>query len=85
MKQGKRIIIPVPVAGFPVVQVGDEERGVIVLLGTMTIYLINTADGNTVIVRAVAYDEHGHSLPVESRGATDVRNQVEYTVQANGG
>lgn len=83
MKPGTTTITPPTIAGFPAtVHVGSNERAVRVSFGAITIYLSNRGDPGTVIVRAEAHDTHGRSLPVQSRGTTDVRNQVEYTVEA---
>lgn len=81
MKQG-RTTITHPDGGFaPRVDVGNDDRAVWVSFGTLIFYLSNQGDVATVIVRAEAYDQHGRNIPVESRGATDIRNQVEFSIR----
>lgn len=82
MKLGITAIFPPAAPGRPpTVIVGEEDRAVNVQFGALTIRLICPGDPGAVIVRAEAHDLHGNSLPVESRGATDVKNQVEYRVE----
>lgn len=82
MKQGTTTITPPAIPGFPpTINVGNDDRAVRVSFGTLTIYLSNRSDPTTVIVRAEAHDQHGRSIPVESRGATDIRNQVEFRIR----
>ena len=80
MISGKTTITRLPDGFAPVVTVGNDDRAVRVVFGRLTIYLSNRGDVSTVIVRGEAEDERGHRLPVETRGATDVKNQVEYRI-----
>lgn len=81
MKPGATTITPASVPGFPpTVNVGDNDRAVRVAFGQITIYLSNLSDPAVVIVRAEGHDANGNAAPVETRGASDVRGQVEYRV-----
>ena len=83
MKPGTTTITPASIPGFPpTVNVGDNDRAVRVAFGSLTIYLSNLSDPTVVIVRAEGHDARGNTVPVETRGATDVRSQVEYRAVA---
>lgn len=81
MKPGATTITPASIPGFPpTVTVGDNDRAVRVAFGQITIYLSNLSDPAVVIVRAEGHDAHGKPAPVETRGASDVRGQIEFRV-----
>jgi hypothetical protein len=64
-----------------VVIVGADDRMVRVSFGTIQFVLSAHDGGATVLVRAEGYDINGHAVALESRGATDIRNTVEYRLR----
>jgi len=78
MKEGPTTIQHPPHV-FPIVEVG-YECGVRVIFGDIT-FVLNAPpshDGRVVIVRA---ESNKPNSPIESRGAEDVKNQVEYRIR----
>ena len=65
----------------PLVEVGNDDQAVLVSFGALTFHLSSRGDLGVVIVRAEGHDLQGCVLPVESRGASDVRNQFEFRVE----
>ena len=81
MKPGTTIIKERTDRTFPpIIQVGADDRIVHVEFGTITITLSAADGGRTVVARGRANDEKGMALPLSMRGATDVRNTAEFTV-----
>lgn len=77
MKPGKSTLTHNSNGFPPVVEVGRDESAVRVSFGTMQ-FLLSTREAGVVIVRAEAYDVNGYAVPVESHGASDIRNQFEF-------
>ena len=79
MKPGKTTLTEGRKGFLPVVEVGRDDSAVRVSFGTMQ-FVLSSHEAGLVILRAEAYDVNGHSVPVESHGASDVRNQFEFRV-----
>lgn len=82
MKPGTTIIKERADRTFPpTVLVGADDRIVHVDFGTITLTLSSANGGSAVIVRGRAEDYHGKPIPLSMRGATDVKNTVEFIVE----
>lgn len=79
MKPGTTTITPPTLAGFPpTIHVGDNDRAVRVSFGAIQIFLSNQSHANVIIVRAEPGDEQ---VRIDTRGATDICNQIEFHVE----
>jgi len=79
VKPGRTTIEPAIDKRFPPkVHVGGDDRAVRVTFGAIQIFLSNQGNANVIIVRAEPGDER---VRIETRGATDIRNQIEFHVE----
>lgn len=79
MKPGRTTIQPAPDPRFPpTVHVGGDDRAVRVSFGAIQIFLSNQSNASVIIVRAETGDER---VRIDTRGATDIRNQIEFHVE----
>ena len=80
MKAGKTTLTEGRKGFPPVVEVGRDDSAIRVSFGTMQ-FVLSCREAGLVIVRAEAYDQNGHMVPIDSHGASDIRNQFEFRCQ----